>query len=82
MSAATRPARRFTVTIEAGGDTWDDIAHALRDLLPHIEEHGPKCDSVSGGCSGGHWVRVIENPEMTPEKYRAALDAYLDEATP
>lgn len=73
------PKRRFSVTIEAGGDTWDDVARTLRDLLPHIEDHGPTCESVSGGCSSGHWVHVAEDPEMTAEKYRAALEAYLAE---
>lgn len=71
------PKRRFTVTIEAGGDTWQDIAMTLRDLLPHIEEHGPKCDSVGGGVSSGHWVHVVERPEMTPERYHEELDAFL-----
>ena len=74
-----KPKRRFTVTIEVGGDAWIDVARSLRELLPHIEDHGPKCDSVSGGVSSGHWVHVVEDQEMTPEKYHAALDAYLAE---
>lgn len=72
-----KPKRRFIVAIEASGDTWEDVAHSLRDLLPHIEEHGRNCDSVSGGPSSGHWVHVTENPDMTHEKYHEALEAYL-----
>jgi len=74
-----KPRRRFHVAIVVDGDTWEDVAQSLRELLPHVEEHGPKCDSVSGGYSRGHFVHVVEDPEMTNEKYQAALDAYLAE---
>lgn len=76
---AEAPKRRFEVEIHVSGDIWADVIDTLRDLLPHIEEHGPSCDSVSGGPSRGHWVRVTERPEMTHERYHEQLDAYLDE---
>jgi len=72
-----KPQRRFVVTVEVSGDEWEDVKMQLRDLLPHLEDHGPRCDSVGGGVSSGHWVRVVENPEMTNERYHEALDRYL-----
>lgn len=71
------PRRRFTIRIMVTGDTWEDVAHSLRDLLPHVEEHGPACSSVSGGSSTGHIVEVTEDPEMTHEKYTQELETYL-----
>jgi hypothetical protein len=72
-----RPRRRFTVEIEVSGDSWEHVQRGLQDLLPHIEDHGPQCSSVSGGYSSGHWIRVTENPEMTPQKYRAEVESYV-----
>lgn len=72
------PRRRFTLEIQVGGDEWNDVVMALRFLLPHIEEHGPACTSVSGGSSGSHVVTVIEDKEMTREKYTVALAEYVE----
>lgn len=72
-----RPKRRYTLTIEIGADTWDDVIDDLRHTSQHIEDHGPSCQSVMGGSCGGHIVTVLQNPEMTHEKYMAELDAYL-----
>lgn len=72
------PKRRFELELHVSGDAWEDVTSTLRDLFPHIEEHGPCCDSVSGGPSRGHWVQVTERPEMTHEKYVSELDVYLD----
>jgi hypothetical protein len=33
-------------------------------------------ESVMGGCDGSWIFKVIENPEMTPEAYRSALNDY------
>lgn len=72
-----RPKRAFEVQITVGGDTWADIKYQLRDLLPHIEDHGPECNSVSGSPSANHIVTVFQNPEMTHEKYFEAIHAWL-----
>ena len=71
------PRRRWEVRITVGGDTWDDVKWQLRDLLPHIEDHGPECKSVSGSPSSNHVVYVLHDPEMTHERYHEELDRYL-----
>lgn len=78
MGERKPPRRRFHVDISIDGDTWDDVARQVEELLPHIAEHGPACSSVSGGYAGGHWVHVTERPEVSREAYHAALDAYLE----
>jgi hypothetical protein len=77
-----RPKRRFAVEIHVSGDEWADVQHALRDLLSHIEEHGPQCSAVSGGVTSGHWVRVTEDPEQTSQRYHEQLAAYLGSRPP
>ena len=72
-----RPRRRYTLTIEIGADTWDDVIHDLRHTARHVEDHGPACQSVMGGPSGGHIVTVLHNPEMTHDRYMAELETYL-----
>lgn len=76
--AVERPRRRFELSIEIGGDTWGDVVVDLLDLARHIERHGPECKSVMGGPSCGHIVTIVERAEMTPERYREQLDAYLE----
>lgn len=71
------PKRAFELTIKIGGDTWEDVIHNVRDLLPHIEEHGQSCNSVSGSPSCGHIVDIQLHPEMTHERYHEELQAYI-----
>lgn len=75
----SRPSRRFEIEIHVSGDTWDDVRHAINDVLGHIQDHGPECTSVSGSPSWGHWVTVVERPEMTHERWRQELETYLEE---
>lgn len=73
-----KPKRRFELTLGVSGDSWEDVVRAVEDLLPHIVAHGPKCDSVSGSPSSGHWVHVVEDPEQTHERYHQQLEEYLE----
>lgn len=74
-----RPKRCYTLTIEIGADTWQDVVHDLLDLARHIPDHGPACSSVMGGPSGGHIVTVEHRPEQTHERYIEQLNAYLEQ---
>lgn len=71
-----KPHRSYEVSITISGDTWQDIIYQLRDLLPHIEDHGPACNSASGSPSSGHIVYVRHDPTMTHERYFEILEAY------
>jgi hypothetical protein len=71
------PKRRFEVRLDIGGDSWDDILEQVDFLGIHLAgENGPKCNSVMGGNSSSHVVVVVERPDVTPDKYRAALLEY------
>lgn len=73
----TRPHRAFELEIRIGGDTWEDVIHHVRDLLPHIEDHGTACNSVSGSPSAYHSVNIVHRPEMTHERFIEELDAHV-----
>ena len=72
-----KPHRRFEVTITVSADSWEDASRVIEDLLPHIVDHGPRCNSVSGGYSAGASVDIREDPEMTHERWWEAMEAYL-----
>ncbi len=78
MSEKTkRPHRAFEITIRVGADTWEDAIAELLRMAYHIEEHGPNCNSVSGGYSTNHTVTILQNPQMTHDRYFEQLGAYL-----
>lgn len=72
-----KPKRRFELSILISGDTWEDVKQELDRIYPHVLEHGPKCNSVSGSPSSGHVVDITERPKMTQERYIQDLEAYL-----
>lgn len=74
-----RPHRAYTLSIEIGGDTWEDVMSDLRHIVSHLRDHGEKCSSVMGGPSCGHTIGVRIDPEMTHERYFEMLDTYLAE---
>jgi len=73
------PRRAFELTIKIGGDTWRDVLRDLLDTARHVEQHGPQCNSVSGGYSTNHIVDVRVDPDMTHDRYVDQLEAYLAE---
>lgn len=70
------PKRRFVLSINISGDTFADVLRELRELTPHVEEHGPACSSSSGGGPSSHWVDIVEDPTMTPERYQAEVEEW------
>lgn len=66
--------RRFEVTLQVGADDWEALARQLRWATEHLIDHGPECNSILGGYDSHHMITVTEDAEMTPEKYRAALE--------
>jgi hypothetical protein len=72
------PKRRFELEIIVSGDSWDDVIFNLKDLVPHVIDHGPECRSISGSPSSSHCVTVTERPDMTHEKYFEQIDEYLN----
>ena len=74
-----KPHRRFELTIKVSADEWKYALADLKDLVDHVEEHGPNCASVMGGPVAGHIVSVVEDPDMTHDKYFEQLDLWLKE---
>jgi hypothetical protein len=68
------PKRRFTIRIDAGGDTMEDAVRLARELARKIGDGGPV---ITGGYSSGGVAEVIERPEMDHERYCEQLEAHL-----
>lgn len=73
-----KPKRAFEINIRIGADSWELVKEELERVVAHVIDHGPVCDSVSGGPGGGHVVEIFVTEGMTHERYHAELDAYLD----
>lgn len=71
------PRRAAEIDVRVGANNWDDAVRELKWTVEHVEDHGPSCQSVSGGPSGNHIVTVYQDPTMTHERYFEELDKYL-----
>lgn len=74
----SKPRRAFTLTLEIGADTRDELVHALHDLAHRIER-----DEVSRGCwgspSNGAVYELLVDESQTHDKYFEAINKYLEE---
>ena len=71
------PRHAFEIRISIGAETWPLAVYEMRRLADHIEEHGPECNMASGGagsCSSVH----VEKRDVSPEKYRAELEEWMN----
>lgn len=66
------PKHAFEVQIRIGGDDWEYVMRTLRELVPHLEDHGSDCKMMSGGAGGCHSVDV-QKRDVAPEDYHREL---------
>ena len=78
LDTPKQPKRCYTLHLNVGGDTWEDVIRSLREATDHIEEHGKECRMASGGVSAGYSVVVENRPEMTSARYFEELDAWQE----
>jgi hypothetical protein len=69
------PKHPFELTIRIGGNDFDYVKRTAQDIATHIAECGENCSLASGGWGGCHSVD-IEKRDITPEAYRAELEAW------
>ena len=74
-----KPHRAFELNIAIGGDSWPDVLQQLQELAWHIRDHGPECNSVSGGVNSNHHVQIRVDESMTSDRYHAECKAWLAE---
>lgn len=70
------PRRRFRLVLDLHADSLDELSIALRSIDFSVTAEG-STNSTSGGCGSGWHYEVTEDAGMTPEKYRADLDAWI-----
>lgn len=66
------PRHAFEVTIKIGGDDWEYVLRAIKELAQYLEDHGPECKLLSAGAGGCHHVH-IETRDIAPEDYHMEL---------
>ena len=76
MSELKRPRRRFCISVAIGADTMQELMDSLEEIRQVIGCQGSKKGQL-GGNSRGYIFEVVEDPSMTPEKYREQIKQYL-----
>lgn len=76
-----RPNRKYMLTIAIGGDEYEDLRYALKELMEHMPPDFPADQLTTGGISAGNassfsW-QVDVDPDMTHERYFVELKAAL-----
>ena len=73
------PRRKYRITLEVEGHTFEAALHELLHMADHIREHGEECSSVGGGGPSSHMVTVNIHPTMTPEQFESDLETWKRE---
>lgn len=71
------PKRRLHLTVDLHADDWSALSDAFSDLRHAVFIDG-STNCTSGGSDAGWHVEVTDNPEMTPERYRTALNEWME----
>lgn len=72
-----KPQRAYEITVNIGGDTWDELAAQLRFVTDSVHSQMP--DIANGGRFGYTMVSLRRDPSMTHDRYHAELRKYLAE---
>ena len=74
------PKRRYTLEIKLGADTWDDLMLDLKGMAYYLHRYEDleKAHCVMGGASSGFTVNLVQDKEMTHDRYFELVDTYLD----
>lgn len=72
------PKHPFEVRISIGGDDWQYVRRALKDLMEHVGEREPEnCGLSSGGGGGCHSIDVFRR-EVSIEQYHKELLEWME----
>lgn len=71
------PNRRWTFTLELGGDERQDIIRALYAIGHHLEQGEGQATSTCGGPTSGWHYTLDEDPEMDHDTYFERVSEYL-----
>lgn len=74
------PNRKYRAVITIDANDIDSLSGALDHIQFWMTAHYDGMNnrtSISGGYSSSHHVEIIVDEEMTPEKYKQALEDYL-----
>lgn len=70
------PQHAFEVRVSIGGNTWEYVQRAIRELLEMVESR----EANEVGCSSGSWDGChsidVALRDVTPERYREELEEW------
>lgn len=72
------PRRRFSIYLDAHSDTLDGLDRIFSEMDEVLaDETVDHWERTSGGVDTGYTFKVTRDPDMTPERYQAELDAWV-----
>ena len=75
--------RRYELKFEIGADSWDDLLHYMKQFVDDMRLNHPDLEDNHKGVSAGYGASysydVKFDPEMTGERHREALRAWMAE---
>jgi hypothetical protein len=77
-ATCSAPVRRYEFTLKAGADTRESLADLLDHIAGEMINNPGISGSTIGGCSyGGHYEIRDRGAHITPETFKADLDAWM-----
>jgi hypothetical protein len=76
-----KPHRRFELSINVSADNIADLREYLGRVIDEVSEKDHTYASATGGKHGSATVKLVEDPEMTGERYFHDLDLYIAKVT-
>lgn len=71
------PKKRYTLTLHADGHTFPELVAHLKELKDELNSYLGGFDKGGRVILGGRgFIEVLYDPEQTPEKYDAELEAW------
>jgi hypothetical protein len=74
--SAPAPKRAYHFTLDLHADDRAELAYALQRLADDVLAEA-WVGQTSGGSSSGHHAVLTIDPEMSPERYQAALAEWM-----
>lgn len=71
------PKRRLRIVLDLHANDWSALSDAWGDIRHAVFLDG-STNATLGGSDAGWHVEVTDNPDMTPERYRAALNEWRE----
>lgn len=77
-SKPASPVHKYELLLRISADSWDELMAQVRDWRYMISTDYPELEKDLSGYGSRWYYDIIVSPDMTPDKYRARLNQYLE----